>query len=156
MRFNVNELHFFCNSLEIDSESRFKGCLHESIRRPNSTRIANCKGWEIRCSVDAKSSKIRARSHSKSFPEAARGIKNCCQEHRQQQIGPPGSCWASILTPGRLIWAFWGLNLEPRGLMLLPWRAILGAKGFHSEGPGAPRGSTLLILHQICRIHENH
>ena len=49
-----------------------------------------------------------------------------------------------------------GLNLELRGLILLPRWTVLGAPGLHFEGPGAPRGSILSILQQICRIHENH
>ena len=113
-------------------------------------------GWETRCSVDVKSSKIGARSPPKSLPEAPGGIKNRCQEHQEQQVGPPGPSWAPILTLGGPIWVFLGLNLELRGFILLPRWTILGAKGLHFEGPGAPRGSILSISQQICRIHENH
>ena len=39
---------------------------------------------------------------------------------------------------------------------LVPWGTVLDAPGLHFEIPGAPRGSILSILQQICKIHENH
>ena len=102
-------------------------------------------GSETRCSVDVKSSKTGARSPPKSFPEAPGGIKHHCQEHREQQVGPPGSSRALILTLGGPIWAFLDLNWEPRRVNLVPRGAVLGAPGLHIEGPGAPHGSILSI-----------
>ena len=113
-------------------------------------------GWETRCSVDGKSSKIRARSHAKSLPEAPGGIKNRCQEHREQQVGPPRPCWAPIVTLGRAIWAFLGFNLEAWGVILLPRWIVLGRIRPPCCKSPAPRSSILSILQQICRIHEKH
>ena len=113
-------------------------------------------GLQFRCSVDVKFSKIGARSSPKSLPEAPRGIKNRCQEHQEQQVGSPGPSWAPILTLGGTIWALLGLKLELRGLILLPRWIVLGAPGLHFEGPGAPRGSILSILHPNCRMYDNH
>ena len=98
-------------------------------------------GWETRCSVNVKSSKIGARSHPKSLLEAAGGIKTRCQEHREQQVGPPGPSRAPILTPGRLIWALLGLNLELRGSWCCPDVPFWVPKASILRVPGHPEAA---------------